>query len=46
MDFLVLGNHGDKRVEPFFGKMTTLPEIEHYTDLAIEGMETGLFLYL
>lgn len=46
MDYLIIGNHGDKRVEPFFGKMTTLKEIEHYTDLAIEGMETGLFLYL
>ena len=46
MDFLILGNHGDKRVVPFMGKMTTIPELEYYTALAIEGMETGLFLYL
>ena len=46
MDFLILGNHGDKRVVPFLGKMTTVPELEYYTQLAVDGMETGLFLYL
>ena len=46
MDFLILGNHGDKRVVPFMGKMTTIPELEYYVDMAIQGMDTGLFLYL
>ncbi len=46
MDYLILGNHGDKRIEPYFGRITTAKEMEHYTDMAIQGMETGLFLYL
>ncbi len=46
MDFLILGNHGDKRIETFFGRISELPDLRHYTDMAVKGMETGLFLYL
>ena len=46
VDYLILGNHGDRRVEKFFGKLEKPEELWHYLKRAVEGMETGLFLYL
>lgn len=46
MDYLILGNHGDRRVESFFGRINTPDGLRHYVETAVKGMETGLFLYL
>lgn len=46
MDFLILGNHGDRRIEPYFGKISTPAGLRRFVEAAVEGMETGLFLYL
>lgn len=46
MDYLILGNHGDKTIEPFFGRLTRAKELWHYVETAARGMETGLYLYL
>lgn len=46
VDYLILGNHGDKRVERFFGRLKEPQELWHYLERAVKGMETGLFLYL
>lgn len=46
MDYLILGNHGDRRIEPYFGKISTPAGLRRFVDAAVEGMETGLFLYL
>ena len=47
LDYMILGNHGDWTAgDPYSGALTTPRELEHYVDMAVEGMETGLFLYL
>lgn len=46
MDYLILGNHGDRRIEPFFGKISTPEGMWRFVEAAVEGLETGLFLYL
>ena len=46
MDYLLLGNHGDKRVEPFSGSIGQPRRLWKYVEDAVRGMETGLFLYL
>ncbi len=46
MDYLILGNHGDKRIDPFFGYLSTPPQLHRYFEMMAEGMETGLFLYV
>ena len=46
VDYLILGNHGDKRIDPFFGNLTMPNQLWHYLERALCGMETGLFLYL
>ncbi len=46
MDYLILGNHGDKEFENFFGNMKEPSQLWHYLETAVKGMETGLFLYL
>lgn len=46
VDYLILGNHGDKRIEGFFGRLKSREQLWHYLECAVKGMETGLFLYL
>lgn len=46
MDYLILGNHGDKTKEDYFGRIRTPEGLWHYVETAVKGMETGLFLYL
>ena len=46
LDYMILGNHGDKEFEDFFGHLTQQEQLWHYLETAVEGMETGLFLYL
>lgn len=46
MDYLLLGNHGDKEHEDFFGFIRTPDLLWHYLETAVKGMETGLYLYL
>lgn len=46
MDYLILGNHGDKEHEDFLGNIRTPELLWHYLETAVKGMETGLFLYL
>ena len=46
VDYLILGNHGDKRIEGFFGRLKKPEQLWHYLECAVKGMETGLFLYL
>lgn len=46
VDYLILGNHGDTRVEKFFGRLEKPEDLQQYLKRAVEGMETGLFLYL
>lgn len=46
MDYLILGNHGDRRIEPYFGKISTHAGLWHFVETAVEGMESGLFLYM
>lgn len=46
LDYMILGNHGDKEFERFAGRMDTPQELWHYLETAVKGMETGLFLYL
>lgn len=46
MDYLILGNHGDKRTEPFFGWIKEPERLRCYLDSCIAGLETGMFLYL
>lgn len=46
VDYLILGNHGDKRIESFFGRLKKPEQLWHYLECAVKGMETGLFLYL
>jgi len=47
MDYLILGNHGDWSVgEPYCGNLKEPKQLEKYVQTAVEGMESGLFLYL
>ena len=46
MDYLILGSHGDKRIDPYSGALTEAKQLWRYLDFTLEGMETGLFLYL
>lgn len=47
MDYLLLGNHGDWSVsEPYAGNLKEPKQLEQYVQTAVEGMESGLFLYL
>lgn len=46
MDYLILGSHGDKRIHPYSGALTEPDQLWTYFDYTVEGMETGLFLYL
>ena len=46
LDYMILGNHGDKEFEQFAGKLTEPRELWHYLETAVKGMETGLFLYM
>ena len=47
LDYLILGNHGDWTTdEPYGGDLKTPKELERYVDTAVQGLETGLFLYL
>lgn len=47
MDYLILGNHADWSVgEVYAGNLKTPDQLEKYVQTAVEGMESGLFLYL
>ena len=46
MDYLILGSHGDKRIDPYSGILKEPQQLWRYLDFTVEGMETGLFLYL
>ena len=47
MDYLILGNHADWSVgEVYAGNLKTPEHLEKYVQTAVEGMESGLFLYL
>jgi histidinol-phosphatase (PHP family) len=46
MDYLILGSHGDKRIDPYSGALKEPQQLWRYLDFTVEGMETGLFLYL
>ena len=47
MDYLLLGNHGDWSIgEPYAGNLKEPQQLEAYVQTAVEGMESGLFLYL
>ena len=46
MDYLILGSHGDKRIDPYSGVLTEPEQLRRYFEYTVEGMESGLFLYL
>lgn len=46
MDYLILGNHGDKRQDFFFHGTMNHERLWRYVESAVAGMETGLFLYI
>lgn len=47
LDYMILGNHGDWTAgDPYFGELNTPRQLERYVASAVEGLETGLFLYL
>ena len=46
MDYLILGSHGDARINPYSGALTEPQQLHSYLEFTLEGMETGLFLYL
>lgn len=47
MDYLLLGNHADWSIEePYSGRLTKAWQLHRYFATAVEGMESGLFLYL
>ena len=47
LDYMILGNHGDWTAgDPYSGELTKQGELERYVDSAVQGLETGLFLYL
>ena len=46
LDYLILGHHGDWTAgDPYSGGLKTEKQLEHYVQTAVEGLETGLFLY-
>ncbi|MBP3305421.1 MAG: histidinol-phosphatase [Oscillospiraceae bacterium] len=46
MDYLILGNHGDSRRQESGGSLKTPEGLWKYVEVAVTGLETGLFLYL
>lgn len=48
IDYLILGHHFDETDETgmYFGRCTRASQLRRYTDGAIRGLETGLFMYL
>lgn len=47
LDYMILGNHGDWTAGETHSEFLTTPkELERYVDSAVQGLETGLFLYL
>ena len=46
MDYLLLGSHGDTRIEPYSGMLKEPAQLWRYLEFTLEGMESGLFLYL
>ena len=47
LDYLILGNHGDWSIgEAWAGGLKERKQLEKYVQTAVEGMESGLFLYL
>ncbi|MBQ8093549.1 MAG: histidinol-phosphatase [Clostridia bacterium] len=48
LDYLILGNHVSEAHEHghFFQASKTPDELKRYTDMTLEGMESGLFAYL
>jgi hypothetical protein len=45
-NYLILGSHGDKRIDPYSGVLTEPEQLRRYYEYTVEGMESGLFLYL
>ena len=41
MDYLILGSHGDKRIDPYSGALKEPQQLWRYLDFTVEGMETG-----
>ena len=41
MDYLILGSHGDKRIDPYSGVLKEPQQLWRYLDFTVEGMETG-----
>lgn len=47
LDFMILGSHGDGSTgDKFFGRIEVPSLLHKYLDVTVEGMESGLFLYL
>ena len=48
MDYLILGNHVSQEPEEgyFFAHSQTPDDLKRYTDMTLEGMESGLFEYV
>ena len=46
LDYMILGNHGDWTCGESFSELTTPKGLERYVDMAVQGLETGLFLYI
>ena len=46
LDYMILGNHGDREFEKYSGNLTTPEELWHYLEVTLSGMESGLFLYV
>lgn len=47
LDYLLLGSHGDWSIgEPYMGKVNDPIWLPKYLENTVEGMESGLFLYL
>jgi len=48
LDYLILGNHYDthEKGSVYFGSCKTKEHVRRYAKMTIEGMETGLFLYV
>ena len=47
LDYLILGNHGDWSIgNPYSGRLNQRWQLHRYFAEAVEGMESGLFLYL
>lgn len=47
MDYLLLGNHADWSIgETYSGRLSKAWQLHRYFASAVEGMESGLFLYL